>query len=749
MKMFKSFTIDENAFFEGYAELYFPGILVKNLSGDRVRFGYQSPEGEKTPEKCDVIFKFIPNLIYPRKKAGFHFAMIPDATTTGKEKLNLLLGLAEMNGDTVVSEVYSKTLYNPAVETEISLSRSKSLGKRIFEFERQRSGDSQVDMYIAITEGANSTYAYVKEVPELVTLSFKSGRNGFIEFDAHGEPVSEIGVCDDLDNPVNKVYFSGLFELARLKWYVKPFQAGKVNVSVFTEGKGVSVNAHVELPEVAIADFSVSPNGNIIDCSMELNTREDGGYFYLNRNEFDIEVSFSVEVKNETYQNYLSTLNGFFIVKRWTEGRLEVLFDDLFDGDAVVHLAGKTLEITDLNITGNSPLLGGKFIVKMDHFVKQYKGDIVAKLRVTQDGNNITGNCSFDIVGGVNITNLLLKFGDYTFYNGNIYTVHSERHWYNFTIAVDFVEWHVYDDWGYVLIKGNSSVYFSFDSSYWDFNNVLIGKISGAIRLKTLSDVFNISWNTVDGNKTYSFDGSGVSELSDFHFMLKDKVDVNIPKLTGEFEINTFDKTGWLKLVLEPSTFAINLDIGKINITDLFEITLRGSIYIDIEGEAEGFLLFEWNESGGWLAEADFDLSATGTIDITDFEFNYQKNFADVSFDRRTTYTSYADSNIADDLPVDTIDDFPIDDPININLMQELVSYEVTLIILDEYNNVISVDTTTISIEVPITSFVNRNKDIVDDPVITDPEYPKIPKDDELPINEIYSFSEKIVLTPF
>ena len=50
-----------------------------------------------------------------------------------QEKLNLLSGLAEMNGDTVVSEVCSKTLYNPAVETEISLSRSKSLGKRIFD----------------------------------------------------------------------------------------------------------------------------------------------------------------------------------------------------------------------------------------------------------------------------------------------------------------------------------------------------------------------------------------------------------------------------------------------------------------------------------------------------------------------------------------------------------------------------------------------------------------------------------------
>jgi len=134
----------------------------------------------------------------------------------------------------------------------------------------------------------------------------------------------------------------------------------------------------------------------------------------------------------------------------------------------------------------------------------------------------------------------------------------------------------------------------------------------------------------------------------------------------------------------------------------------------------------------------------------------YSVDISGDSLDGRTTYTSsYADTNIPadlpadDDLPVDIIDDYPIDDPINTDLMVELVSYEVTLIIIDEDNNIISVDTTTISIEVPINSFVKEDKEEVEDPDITDPEYPKIPKDDDLPIDEIYSFSEKIAITRF
>jgi len=628
--------LDENAFFEGYAELYFPGILIKNLSGNRLRFGYQSPEGEKTPEKCDVIFKFIPNLIYPRKKAGFHFAMIPDATTTGKEKLNLLSGLAEMNGDTVVSEVYSKTLYNPAVETEISLTRSKSLGKRIFEFERQRSGDSKVDMYIAITEGVNSTYAYVKEVPELVTLSSKSGQNGFIEFDAHGEAVDEIGVCDDFENPINKAYFSNMFTKAKIEWnHDKLFllKKGKANVSIYTEGEGASFNVHLEDEGNGSLDFSALSEDAIIDVFMELDLSE--GYIKLIRSEFNLFVEFSVFVKNETIAEIITSLEGSLEIELSRDNPFEIWFDDLYEGEVTVHMSGKSFNVSDLDITGNSPKFGSDFRVTMDHLKKSKAGSINTSLSVAREDNNISGYCRFDIINGVQITNLSLKFNNFEFHRGNIDTTKTCRKWYNFSINVTFVEWHFYEDWGYVLVKGNSSAYFTFDSSYWDSDGVLIGIISGKIRFKSLSDVFNISWNTVDGNRTYSFDGSGVSELSDFYFMLKDKVEVNIPKLKGTFTINTFDKTGELLLELDPSTLTIDLNISKIKVTDFFEITLRGSIGLDIdEGSASGFLLFAWNESGGWLAKADFDLDVTGSIDIFDFEFNYQKNFADVSFDR-------------------------------------------------------------------------------------------------------------------
>jgi len=316
--------LDENAFFEGFAELYFPGFLVKNLTGDRVKFGYQSPVGEKTPEKCEVVFKFIPNLLSIRKKAGFSFGIIPDAATAGNAKLNLLAGLAEMDGNTVVSEVYSKTIYNPAVESEISLSRSKKLGSRVFDFEKLRAGSSKVDMYIAIYEEGNTTYAYVKDLPDHVTLSSKSGREGFIEFDAHGEAVDEIGVCDDFDNPINKAYFSNMFTSAKIEWNrdrLFLLKKGKANVSVYTEGEGVSFNVYLEGEGNGSVDFSATPQEAIIDIFMELDLSE--GYFVLKHSSFNISVSLIGHGPDQ------GTLDASFDLKKTEDNPLEIFFNGL------------------------------------------------------------------------------------------------------------------------------------------------------------------------------------------------------------------------------------------------------------------------------------------------------------------------------------------------------------------------------------------------------------------------------------
>ncbi len=624
--------LDENAFFEGYAELYFPGILVKNLSGDRVRFGYQSPEGEKTPEKCDVIFKFIPNLIYPRKKAGFHFAMIPDATTTGKEKLNLLSGLAEMNGDTVVSEVYSKTLYNPAVETEISLSRGKSLGKRIFEFERQRSGDSQVDMYIAITEGANSTYAYVKEVPELVTLSSKSGREGFIEFDAHGEAVDEIGVCDDFENPINKAYFSNMFTKAKIEWNrdrLFLLKKGKANVSIYTEGEGVSFNVHLEDEGNGSLDFSALSEDAIIDVFMELDLSE--GYFSLKHSMYNISLSLLGNGPDN------GVLDASLTLKKTEDKPFEIYFNGLKEGNAEILLAGKSFEIYNLDIKMISylPSFNGEYSITMDHLEKTKEGSIDSSLSIVKEDKNVSGYCRFDIVHGVKITNLSLKFNNFEFKRTNIDETGTITHWYNFSLNITDVEWHDYGDWGYVLIKGDNSAFFSFDSTYWD-DDELIGTISGAIKLKTTNDVFNISWDTVDGNKTYYFDGSGVVGLYDFHFRMKDKIEVNIPKISATFTLNTADASGELILYIAEGTSGM-LDVDMdLDITDLFDITLQASIDLDISGSASGTIGIAWNESGKWLFDADFGLEVSGSISVTDFVLKYQENIIDVSMEELT-----------------------------------------------------------------------------------------------------------------
>jgi len=670
-------SLDKNAEFEGYVEIFFPGLLAQDLEGDRLRFGIESPDGEKIPEDLLIVYKFIPHLLSFKKKAGHMFYLNP-GVDSGRCELNLTTSFAEMNGNSVTSEVKSKVLYDPIVESEIKMSGTRSLADSTstYTYERVRDGGS-VDLFVQFTDNGKSIVAYAKNLPNKVTYtsSISGTGKGLVEFNAYGASVDELGVCDDFGNPVNRVYFSNMFEYAKLEWYTNLIGNGKVNISAYTEGSGVSLNAYVQGAK-GVASFSASPSGSMVDCSLELDTRV--GYLVLNRNDFDIEVSFDVEVTNESLSGYLSTLQGSFNLKK-TGGQLKVTFDDLFDGNAVVHVSGKTIEVDDLVITGNSPILGGDFIVSMDYFKKEFLGDIVSTLVVSQVENNITGTCSFEVTSDVNITGLLIRFGDYTILEREYLNVSS--YWYTsveFTVAVALVEWNVAPDFssGYVLIESSSYLSFSFFSEYYD-DSVLLGEVSGSIILKTTSDVFNISWGTVDGNFSMNFDGSGLVKLEDFYLYLKDMAEVSIPLIKGTFDINTNDKSGEILLQVDLDTLELHLNIDEINITDLLEITLKGSFDIDIDsGSADGFLYIAWNESGLSTLETDFDLGVSGTIEINDFEFSYQQTFVDVSFDSLLISGDLAASIVKNESEISLVAQGPLTE-INVTGLQAYVGYQI------------------------------------------------------------------------
>jgi hypothetical protein len=45
---------DVNALFKAYAEIVFPGTVKSDIKGDKIFFGYQSPDGERVPDSCVI-----------------------------------------------------------------------------------------------------------------------------------------------------------------------------------------------------------------------------------------------------------------------------------------------------------------------------------------------------------------------------------------------------------------------------------------------------------------------------------------------------------------------------------------------------------------------------------------------------------------------------------------------------------------------------------------------------------------------
>jgi hypothetical protein len=72
---------DDNASFNAYLEFYFPGLLFKNVSGDRVRFGYESEKDEQIPSRCVVTYKFLPHFLRRNKKMEDRLSIRPGGIT--------------------------------------------------------------------------------------------------------------------------------------------------------------------------------------------------------------------------------------------------------------------------------------------------------------------------------------------------------------------------------------------------------------------------------------------------------------------------------------------------------------------------------------------------------------------------------------------------------------------------------------------------------------------------------------------
>jgi len=142
-----------DAYFEAYAEYYFPGLFNKKWGNDRVSFGYKSEQGEEVPDECKVIYRFIPNLL--RRSSPEHKLEINPGNIDGKDNISLIYSHAEMDETLVLSEKRWDINLEPAVVSEILIGGSTENFGKSFSFES--SSKSKVVITRTNIDAFNST----------------------------------------------------------------------------------------------------------------------------------------------------------------------------------------------------------------------------------------------------------------------------------------------------------------------------------------------------------------------------------------------------------------------------------------------------------------------------------------------------------------------------------------------------------------------------------------------------------------
>lgn len=603
---------DENANFSVYTELRFLGILNARQKGDRIRFGYISPEGEEVPDSCVVTYKYLPHILSPERPE--HKAELDPGSSVGKARLVLLLSYTNFEGETVVSELCSRVDYDKAVKSEMHIWGNGILGGSTFNFERKVSDaeESQIDMYCSFTKNSTTVNGYVKDLPKKVTFTMDFGRKGHIEFDTYGEPPSEIGICDTLEDPRNYVYFTDLPSKARLEWERNLLFGKKAYINFYTEGPSISFNGHFE-PGNGTLDFSVSSNENL-NCSMELDLSE--GYFVIDRTEVDLSLSLSAKGSNN------GTLDLSFNVSREYINPFEIYFK--IDHKIEVTLANKSFVITDFYLLVNISKLD--FGIKADKLVKNQSGFVTIILDYQKNGANVTFNFTVEMEKGLEI----IIYGLYIKFNGEwaespwgdpLIITQSQSFKLNFKFY-DF-EYYVADDWswGYFFFRGSISY-----ETYRDFEiDGIPGAFKGKIYAGSDDDGLNISWYT-DTSKEYNltkFNVTGiVFGLEDFHFYFGEYINFSISKLEGSVEIvEACNESGSVLFGLLGTQSFLDINVS-FNFPDIsgFNFTLNvDDFHVDISDSTVSLDIIWLNSS---LSSIEFHSISDVNVGISDFDLD-------------------------------------------------------------------------------------------------------------------------------
>jgi len=547
----------ESPSFQAYVELYFPGLLIAKQKGDFVRFGYESAL-DQVPENCVVTYKYMPHLL-STKRPEHRVTINPVEVDDAASNLILLFSYTNMDGENLTSQLVSRVSYAPAVKSTLYIGGEGILGGNTYEFSRELSDKSTVNMTCSFQKNNTNIIGYVNDMPKKINFSADFGREGFLEFNTYGEHPSEIGICNNLTDPTgvntSRVYFTNVPTLARLDWNRKLLDEKKANVTFYTQGDGAALNGHLALSNNKTIDFKISSQKNL-DSFMELDLAQN--YLLLQRSEVDLNVSLSAKGSKD------GTFDLSFDLERFYDKPFEIFFGGL--NETTISLANQTYVINNFYLMIHLIRDSGPVDIgfKADKIVKEKSGNITIVISTAKDDGNFTFTVTMIVENGLYISGFQLCFNGAWTVAQDIVIEGTVTRTFEIFLQVSDFEYFVAEDrsWGYFFFRGSMSY-----DSYREFicNNIT-GGFKGRIYMQSGSEGLNISWYKVNesGQNVTKVNITGLNfGLSGFHFYYGDMINFSIPNFTGSIQIiETCRKSGHVLLDLQGSQSFLDINLS-------------------------------------------------------------------------------------------------------------------------------------------------------------------------------------------
>jgi hypothetical protein len=675
---------DVNEFFEVYMEVSFLGLLDENNTQDKIRFGYSSEYGKEVPNLCDVTYKYEPYFFYkekPTHRVKFDPGLLKDI-----DDLSIVFGYVNTENNVTSSESKFTVGYSPVVKTDLVFGGTGDfVGRQLklessspstmtirydryfndswfnagliiekiqgFEFEwvltpfkkgggrveYRRNGSDKVNVTMFF-EKQNSLYIYVNEIPKHAKLSWTPEKDGEIEINTFGERIQEVGIRDTPPNVefyMAKAYIKNLPSLAFINWNWD-LKSGVVDL--FCQEEGIS--AYVDIRNLLgtgtsiLAEFFTYENFNM---SFFWDVTEKS--FGIRRTNTSIRFSLDVQGGNGSSLHLSARVNNTM------DGEFKIMFGDLLDGQAEIQFTSNILEVFELDARLSIPTVGD-FILQWDYlsFQKNLSGVGFEFAIINNTDDLFEFECTVEVYNGVTIKGLVVGFNDIIFPIPDINAGGYLKTTFTFGVTPGFLDYYISEDGSNGWIKISGGLYVSVSSTLENPIGNILGSIVGTVAFETESDVLYIAWETIGNETKVDIDGSGVLSLSGFEFSVTNKIYISIPTIVGEFDINTFEERGEVKLKLGESTGSFRT-IFNISIPDGFDLELKFTAILNFDVGLSGYIGFAWKEGNITYISGGGDGLFEGTIDILNFVFRYtgEESSYYLAFDR---YSLYGDFNL-------------------------------------------------------------------------------------------------------